>query len=276
MKWIVTSNGVRQYFLLGAMALVLGVSATARADVMEPTVAGADISVPSTIGTFSFSLPVNSKITRAILFSPEYSYAGASSRFGLQWNLDGVPTFLLLMDEGTGSFFMGSLVPDDLHAQIADGSVTLSVICDPSYASCPTGLQLIDSSQDWRLRIEYTPPPTRTVDIDIRPGAIPNPVNLESRGALTVAVLSDSTFYAPTEALPESLTFGRLGSETSYLRCNSQPEDVNSDGLLDLVCHFSTAAAGFVDGDTQGVLMGMTSGGVNIKGTDSIRVVPWR
>jgi hypothetical protein len=70
-----------------------------------------------------------------------------------------------------------------------------------------------------------------------------------------------------------SLTFGRTGDETSLDFCNSTLEDVNGDGLLDVVCHFNTMATGFLLGDTQGVLKGKTRSGVPIKGTDSVRIV---
>ena len=80
MRTIVMSNGMKRCLLSGALAFLMGVSAAARADLMVPTVTGADISVPSTLGTFHFSLPVNSVITRVILFSPEYSYVEAVLR----------------------------------------------------------------------------------------------------------------------------------------------------------------------------------------------------
>ncbi len=51
-------------------------------------------------------------------------------------------------------------------------------------------------------------------------------------------------------------------------------EDVNGDGLLDVVCHFYTHETAFQDGDTNGVLKGFTTGGVAIQGTDTIRLVP--
>lgn len=271
MKWSIVRTGMKRCLLLGTVAFVMGVSAVARADLLVPTLTGADLSVPSTIGTFSFTLPDNSVITRVILFSPEYAYTSAPSPFVLEWRLD-VPTFSLPLPAGYGTFFLGTVVPDDLYAQIADGSVTLSVVCDSYSAPCPTTFTRTDS-QDWRLWIEYTPPPTRPVDIDVRPGTMPNPVNPQSGGVIPVAVLSDQTFYAPTEVALGSLTFGRLGTEASLFKCNAQPEDVNADGLLDLVCHFSAAKTGFVKTDTQGVLMGVTVGGVNIKGADSVRVV---
>ena len=51
-------------------------------------------------------------------------------------------------------------------------------------------------------------------------------------------------------------------------------EDVNGDGLLDVVCHFYTQETAFQDGDTNGVLKGFTMDGVAIQGTDTIRLVP--
>ncbi|HIL31857.1 MAG TPA: hypothetical protein EYG27_10040 [Dehalococcoidia bacterium] len=51
-------------------------------------------------------------------------------------------------------------------------------------------------------------------------------------------------------------------------------EDVNGDGLLDVVCHFYTQETAFQDGDTNEALKGFTTGGVAIQGTDTIRLVP--
>ena len=71
-----------------------------------------------------------------------------------------------------------------------------------------------------------------------------------------------------------SLTFGRTGDESSLAFCNSNGEDVNRDGLLDLVCHFDTQAAAFRPGDTQGILKGQTVEGTAVMGTDSVLIVP--
>jgi hypothetical protein len=50
----------------------------------------------------------------------------------------------------------------------------------------------------------------------------------------------------------------------------------SANGLLDLLCHFSTHQTGFQSGDTQGVLTGKTVGGTPIRGTDSVVIVPSR
>jgi hypothetical protein len=111
------------------------------------------------------------------------------------------------------------------------------------------------------------------VDIDIKPGSFPNAVNSRSKGVTPVAILSEPGFDAPTEIDTASLTFGRTGDEPSLAFCRSSTEDVNGDGLLDVVCHFDTAATGFLLGDAQGVLNGKTLRGVPIRGTDSVRIV---
>ena len=51
-------------------------------------------------------------------------------------------------------------------------------------------------------------------------------------------------------------------------------EDVNGDGLLDLVVHVSTSVLQLSETDTEAVLEGRTVDGTPIRGTDTVRVVP--
>ena len=110
------------------------------------------------------------------------------------------------------------------------------------------------------------------VGIDIKPGGVPNSINRSSEGKIPVAILSSATFDA-REVDPATLTFGRTGNEESLAFCSRAPEDVNRDGLPDLVCHFNTPATSFVPGDAQGVLKGKTLKGAAIRGTDSVHIV---
>jgi hypothetical protein len=112
------------------------------------------------------------------------------------------------------------------------------------------------------------------LDIDIKPGSVPNSINPRAKGKVPVAILSSVTFDAPSAVDAASLTFGRTGNETSLAFCIAGPEDVNGDGLLDMVCHFNTDATGFLPGDTEGVLKGETLSGLPIKGIDSVRIIP--
>ena len=112
------------------------------------------------------------------------------------------------------------------------------------------------------------------IDIDIKPGGDPNSINPKSKGKIPLAILSTMDFSAPDEVAIDTLTFGRRGDEESLAFCNTSPEDVNDDGLDDLVCHFYTQKTGFQWGDEEGFLRGQTLDGAPIEGSDSVRIVP--
>ena len=113
-----------------------------------------------------------------------------------------------------------------------------------------------------------------TVSIDIKPGSYPNSINKGSGGNVPVAIFSSSTFDATTVE-PESVT---LASAPVKLKGKGTPmaatEDVNGDGLLDLVVHVDTETLQINETDTDAVLEGKTTDGTPIRGIDSIRVVP--
>jgi hypothetical protein len=110
------------------------------------------------------------------------------------------------------------------------------------------------------------------VDIDIKPGSSPNSINLKSEGKIPVAILSTKDFNALNVNV-QSLTFGRTGNERSLAFCNMGGQDVNGDGLLDLVCHFNTNSSDFHVGDTRGILKGKTLTNGQIIGADSVRII---
>jgi uncharacterized delta-60 repeat protein len=116
-------------------------------------------------------------------------------------------------------------------------------------------------------------PTVMPVTIDIKPDEYPNAINPGSTGTTSVAILTTKVFNAPSRVDTTSLRFGRTGNESSLAFC-STPQDVNADGLPDVVCHFTTQKAAFQTGDTQGVLTGKTVTGTPIKGTDSVVIVP--
>jgi hypothetical protein len=115
-------------------------------------------------------------------------------------------------------------------------------------------------------------PAAKTVEIDIKPEDTLNSINPGSRGRTPVAILSRPGFDAPGQVDQSTLTFGRTGDEQSLAFC--QMEDVDKDGLLDLLCLFDTQAAAFTHGDSAGILKGRTFSGTPIRGTDSVRIVP--
>ena len=100
------------------------------------------------------------------------------------------------------------------------------------------------------------------------------PINPNSNGKIPVAVLSTSTFNAVSRVDVASLTFGHTGTENSLSSCDQGGEDVNGDGLPDLVCHFTTQQTDLVPGDTVVFLRGKTTDGVAIQGQATIQTVP--
>ena len=113
------------------------------------------------------------------------------------------------------------------------------------------------------------------VDLSIKPDADPPvPINVRSHGTIPVAILSTPTLDAAASVDASSLTFGRTGNEDSLAFCNPGGEDVNGDGLVDLVCHFQTQLAGFESGDALAILKGSTAQGSPILGQEAIRTVP--
>jgi hypothetical protein len=113
------------------------------------------------------------------------------------------------------------------------------------------------------------------VAIDIKPGSYPNSINLGSAGVIPVAILSSPTFDATT-VNPDSITLAgakvRLVGKANKYLCQS--EDVNGDGLVDLLCHVETEQVLLQPGDSQATLEATTYDGEEIRGTDTVSIVP--
>ena len=111
------------------------------------------------------------------------------------------------------------------------------------------------------------------VAIDIKPGGYPNTINLTSNGVVPVAILSSATFDATTVD-PITVTLAGAGVR---LKGNGTPiasfQDVNKDGLLDIVVQVETSALVLTDTDVNATLQGKTKTGQRFKGQDTIRVI---
>lgn len=110
--------------------------------------------------------------------------------------------------------------------------------------------------------------------IDIKPNSYPNNINLGSNGNVSVAIFSTPEFSA-TAIDPLSV---ELASAPVELRGNGTPQysiqDVNNDGLLDMLVHISTEALQLSQADGLANLEANTSDNTEILGSDTIRVIP--
>jgi hypothetical protein len=117
-----------------------------------------------------------------------------------------------------------------------------------------------------------------TVDIDIKPGSYPNSVNPDSRGRVPVAILGSETFDV-RDVDPSTLAFGADWASPAH--CITRPavfeehlQDVNDDGVTDLVSHYPIVETGIETGDTHACLSGETTGGVSFTGCDEVKTTP--
>jgi hypothetical protein len=154
----------------------------------------------------------------------------------------------------------------------------LTGVCKPDTTCFPTWVGSV-ASQPATVLIKGPPvaePVVESIDaqIDIKPGTSPNSINLGSSGVVPVAILSSAGFDART-VNPTSVT---LAGARVKVKGRGTPmaafEDVNGDGLMDLVVHVSTEALELSAGDTRAFLEARTFGGTPVIGSDWLRIVP--
>jgi len=113
------------------------------------------------------------------------------------------------------------------------------------------------------------------VQIDIKPGSDPNCFNVNGHGVIPVAVMGSNSFDVSNI---DQSTLSFAGLEVR-VRGNKGPlcslEDVDMDGLLDLVCHFSDDTTNWAPGESStAVVSGNLIDGSAFNGSDTICVVP--
>jgi len=174
-----------------------------------------------------------------------------------------------------------AISPDGLHWTRADQPIfhkSDGVAWRDNRTYCPSVLPLDggyvmwftgkDSALgDYSIGRAVLAPPTIPVDIDIKPGSDPNSINLGAKGVLPVAVLGAADF----EVAQIDPTTVRLAGATPS-RWNQA--DVNGDNHADLLFKFSNQELSLTEESVEAALTGQLWSGVNIEGSDSVRIVP--
>jgi len=130
-------------------------------------------------------------------------------------------------------YFNGTM--KDLNTLIpADSGWNITIVSDINDKGQIIGTGLLNGEQ----HAFVLSPLVQTVQIDIRPSDADNEINLRANGKLTVVIFS-STMFDATTINPESVILSgagivRVGKGDKYLY---DLEDINGDGLIDLICH---------------------------------------
>lgn len=117
--------------------------------------------------------------------------------------------------------------------------------------------------------------PAIAVNIDIKPGSDPNPINPGSNGLIPVAILTTLDFDA-ADVDPTTVTLAgvEVAVRGKAEKLMARLEDVDGDGDDDLLLQVETQSEGTLWESGPVTLTGKTYDGDDIKGTDEVIIVP--
>jgi hypothetical protein len=121
------------------------------------------------------------------------------------------------------------------------------------------------------LRWENLAPQLLGVQIDVRPDSEKNPIQLGSRGVLPVVLYGEFDF-AVEDVDVDTLAFG---PDAAFIAHRNGPhfDDIDGDGLLDMILHHRIADTGLTAYDVEVCLNGQTMDGMPFEGCDDVMPV---
>jgi hypothetical protein len=118
----------------------------------------------------------------------------------------------------------------------------------------------------------------RVIDIDIKPGSEDNAINNDGHGVIPVAILGREDFDVakidPTTVELMGMQVKVVGKGVKIL---SHLEDINGDGIVDLMNQIEDEDGTLEEGTTEAILTGNLKeeyGGWGFEGTDMLWIVP--
>lgn len=175
--------------------------------------------------------------------------------------------------EGLVCFLSGPLAPGESASCTLEGAALEGQYMNlgTAMALTPTFVQATDPSHYTGQVPETELPAGMDVQVLIKPGSEAPCLNPFSKGRMPVAILSSMKFDA-TAIDPSTVVAGE-STEPDRL---GRPEDVNGDGMLDMVVHLRTQAlndAGLLQDGADLVISGQTLDGSSFSGSDLVRLV---
>jgi hypothetical protein len=119
-------------------------------------------------------------------------------------------------------------------------------------------------------------PPGPEVRIDVKPGSDENPVNLGARGTIPVAILGSADLDVRAVDVASVQFAGAAPAVDGQGRPRASLEDVDADGIADLVLHFPIAELALRPGEVEAILTGSTlpPDAADFVASDRVRAVP--
>jgi hypothetical protein len=190
--------------------------------------------------------------------------------------------FIKTLDPNAGWALTNFITVDMTNVPETWGSYTLSIFIDPGLVGQVLQIGFLNTTTYYtpsgifydNINFDLAP---LNVNIDIKPGSFPNSINPFGRGLIPVAILGSEVFDVSAIDVT-TLRFGPAQVATRHdltddWDYNEHLADVNFDGFMDLVTHFTTQDTGIACGDIEAVLSGALLDGTPFEGADAVRTV---
>jgi hypothetical protein len=193
--------------------------------------------------------------------------------------------FFKTLDPNAGWILTNFITLETTNVPESWGTYSVSIYIDPGLAgqvlqfgflATATGYQGSGIFYD-NINFDLQP---LSAGVDVRPDDYPNPVNPYSNGVLPVALLGAADFDV-ADVDVTTLAFGPWGAAprhdlTDPGTYTGHLQDVNMDGLMDLVGHYTIRETGIQCGNTEVTLSGQLLDGRSFEGTDDVYTVRCR